>query len=381
MSDANNIHTTHFSCACRQVTGSFKAHDRDLPLPLTLCHCNTCRHQSGLLCVSCATLPKGAEFEVSSGSLEFYKASNTVFRFFCKTCGANVYVEDTETEKRDICTGVLGDMEGIGSLKNHIFVADTKDGGLRDWIPDVDAWEGFSKVSKILDAGWKEDSMASSQSARELQAYCHCKGVRFKITRPDDSSAKINAPRGDIVGPPTTEQDGSKDDGAWWLRENGTKYLGGTCACNECRLASGSDIQAWAFVPKANIQQLNGRPLDFSAGTLKRYDSSEGVYREFCSKCGATVFWHSDSRPDLIDVSVGLLDAEEGARAESWLGWKTERVSFEEEAHNKDLISRLSVGLKRWGETKVPSSAEKHELGDEQAESDSKKKLKTGGPN
>lgn len=376
MSEAKDIRTVHFSCACRQVTGSFKAHDRALPLPLTLCHCTTCRHQSGLLCNSYATLPQGAEFQVN-GPLEFYKASKTVFRFFCSNCGANVYVEDTDTEDRDLCTGVLEEAEGVVRLKHHIFVADSKDGGLSDWVPDVDAWEGFSKGGRKLDAEWKEGFQARGERAEELQAYCHCKGVRFKITRPDESSADLSAPRGDIVGPSATEQDSSRDDAIWWLRENGTKYLGGTCACNECRLASGFDIQAWAFVPKANIRQPGGKSLDFGAGTLKRYDSSEGVYREFCGKCGATVFWHSDSRPDLIDVSAGLLDAEEGARAESWLGWKTERVSFEEEAQNKDLIARLSAGLKHWGEEKASSSAaEKHDFGDEKTESDSKKKPK-----
>ena len=259
-------------------------------------------------------------------------------------------------------------------LERHIFVGDTKDGGMSGWVGGVEAWEGYEEVSRRLgDGEWMEGLKGSVEGERELQAYCHCRGVRFKITRPDESSAKLTAPRGDIVGPPTTEHGSSKDDEAWWLRENGTKYLGGTCACNECRLASGFDIQTWAFVPKANIQQLDGKPLDFSAGTLKRYDSSEGVYREFCGKCGATVFWHSNSRPDLIDVSVGLLDAEEGARAESWLEWETGRVSFQEEAQNKDLISRLGAGLKRWGETKGSSLEEKHDLGDERTKSDSKK--------
>lgn len=55
-----------------------------------------------------------------------------------------------------------------------------------------------------------------------------------------------------------------------------------------------------------------------------------GVLRDFCPRCGATVSWHDRWRPDLIDVSVGLLDATEGARAEAWLDWWTGRVTFVE---------------------------------------------------
>ena len=350
MAETTDIRIVTFGCACRQVTGSFKAHERDLPLPLTLCHCYTCRHQSGLMCITGASLPPGTEFDVK-GPLAVYKASEDLSRFFCSNCGANVYMDDKDS-KKEISTGVLESAEGLVRLDHHIYVADTKDGGLRDWLPGMEAWEGYREVSKKLDADWKDGSLeaSSGEKAQELHAHCRCKGVSFKITRPDESSASISAPRGDIVGPPTTKED--KISSAWWLRENGTKYLGGTCACSDCRLVSGYDIQTWAFVPKANILQLDGKPLDFSAGTLKCYNSSKGVYREFCSKCGATVFYHSDSRPDLIDVSAGLLDAEEGARAESWLGWKTERVSFEEEAQNKDLIKNLGAGLKQWGEAK-----------------------------
>ena len=355
MAETTDIRVVTFACACRHVTGSFKIPERDLPLSLTLCHCYTCRHQSGLMCITNASLPPGTEFDVK-GPLEVYKASEELSRFFCGDCGAHVYMEDKEA-KKEVCTGVLegvGEGEGLVRLDQHIYVKDTKDGGVRDWLPDVDAWEEFSDVSKKLDAGWKDESVNASSSsgkAQELHAHCRCKGVSFKITRPDEGSAGISAPRGDIVGPPpTTKRD--KFDSAWWLSDNGTKYLGGTCACSDCRLVSGYDIQTWAFVPKVNILQLDGTPLDFSAGTLKRYNSSKGVYREFCGKCGATVFYHADRRPDLIDVSVGLLDAEEGTRAESWLGWKTDRVSHEEDAQNKDLIKKLGAGLKQWGEAK-----------------------------
>lgn len=47
----------------------------------------------------------------------------------------------------------------------------------------------------------------------------------------------------------------------------------------------------------------------------------------------------------MIDVSVGLLDAEEGARAERWLEWR-DRVSFGEMAQNGALVEMLGRGLK-----------------------------------
>ena len=98
---------------------------------------------------------------------------------------------------------------------------------------------------------------------------------------------------------------------------------------------------------------------------LRSYESSPGVMREFCPTCGATVFWHDKHRPELIDVSVGLLDAPEGARAEEWLEWWLARVSFEEdagreregsgkeetavEAEGWNLIPALKRGLGRGG--------------------------------
>lgn len=51
----------------------------------------------------------------------------------------------------------------------------------------------------------------------------------------------------------------------------------------------------------------------------------------------------------MIDVSVGLLRAKSGARAEEWLEWATGRVSFAEDAPDKMLIRILETGLQDWG--------------------------------
>lgn len=86
-------------------------------------------------------------------------------------------------------------------------------------------------------------------------------------------------------------------------------------------------------------------------GTLKTYRSSTEASRYFCGTCGATVFWIGDARPTLIDVSVGLFDANEGARAESILDFPTERISFKEDGIKRApaLTAALEAGITAWG--------------------------------
>ena len=336
-----------FACACGQVKGSVSVPTGQLPLRFDFCHCNMCRHQTGELAASFWTPPEDATDLVIEGSLTRYASSNTVTRAFCGNCGAFVSFEDKSQSKPDLSTGLLKG-EGLLELQKHIFVADTIDGGLASWITDIPAYEGFSS-GKRLDVTTFHTLTDVHNKATELRAHCLCKGVQFKITRPNPASTDLSSPVSDLFSAHIDGGKGVGDDRKkWWLRANGTKYLAGTCACNSCRLASGFDIQAWAFIPKANIWQANGEPLDFKIGTLKQYQSSEGTYRDFCGRCGATVFWHNETRPQLIDVSVGLLNAEEGARAESWLEWKMDRISFEEEAQNKALIHTLSKGMHDW---------------------------------
>jgi hypothetical protein len=184
-----------------------------------------------------------------------------------------------------------------------------------------------------------------------LKAQCHCGGVKFYITRPNEESKKAQSPFPDLMVPfHTGASPANPEHETWFLRSNGTKYLAGTCTCTSCRVSMGFEIQTWAFIPKCNIFQENGQGLDFEMGTMRRYGSSEGVSREFCGTCGSTVFWHCEERPELIDVSVGLLDPAEGARVESWLDWWTQRVSFEEMAVSRRLVESLEAGLKGWGE-------------------------------
>jgi len=74
---------------------------------------------------------------------------------------------------------------------------------------------------------------------------------------------------------------------------------------------------------------------------LKQHLSSPGKYREFCGTCGATCFWWHVGRPDVIDVSIGLLDERDnGVRAEDWLKWHKKRISFIEKAKLSREVAR-----------------------------------------
>ena len=353
MDDGKDSTNLRFGCACGEIRGSATVPTSTLPLPFDLCHCNICRHQTGLLCASYLTLPDDCTNIEFHGPLVNYKSSKTVTRSFCRTCGANIYVQDSSQSKPDICTGVLDKADGIIQLRSHIFVPDTKDGGLSVWLPNVAAWEGYAEQSARSKENMRSQEKSDTGTTRNVrtQAHCHCRGVQFMITRPCPESGELSAPYSDLLVEDTASKT-NKEDTKWWLRADNSKYFAGTCACTSCRLNSGFDIQMWSFIPQVNLLQLNEEAMDFGMGTLKKYDSSPGVQRMFCSNCGATVFWTSHARPGLIDVSVGLLNALEGARAESWLEWWCDRVSFREEAQNTELFSKLSTGLQLWSATK-----------------------------
>lgn len=281
------------------------------------------------------------------------------------------------TDEWEVATGVVVESEGIeaGEVRyvKHLHVADTKDGGSAVWFPEVNG-QPMPTPDFHLPPRSTTDQPAETPD-EPLSASCACGNVRFHITRPDQHSRDPRSNMADLLVPYATTDPAvtsNPNDLKWWIRgASGNKYLAGTCACRSCRLGSGFEVQFWTFVPRTNIffHLSNGSPdplqLDFtalSAGTLTSYASSEGVLREFCGTCGATIFWHDRWRPDLIDVSVGLLRAEEGARAESWVEWWTERVSFTEETENgrvgvereraKGLISSLEKGLLRWAKMK-----------------------------
>ncbi|EON64816.1 hypothetical protein W97_04050 [Coniosporium apollinis CBS 100218] len=342
------------SCLCGTSTYPFTLPTSSLPLPARFCHCTTCRHTSGVLCTTYITVPPDLNPAPDFSTLTPYDSSDRLTRYFCSTCGTHMFVRERASGRLIVCTGVLNKTAGIVQPVGHEWLGDTRDGGASDWLRAIegraqDRWLGDEEKSEAAPLNWRSASRhtgtaasAEAKPADRLHAHCHCNGVSFSISRPSVHSLD--------AGPAPYHSGASAEDPAnepWWLRANRTKFLAGTCACRSCRLASGFDFVAWAFVPTANITLEDGSPFKRYFGSIRTFESSPGTKRAFCGVCGASVFW--DGREGLLDVAVGLLDAEGGVRAEGWVEWWTRRVSFGEEAVNGSLIGALEEGLKTWG--------------------------------
>jgi hypothetical protein len=358
----------NITCLCGKSKGKAEVAAESLPVETMLCHCNSCRYSSGVLCVSYLTLTAPPEI---ADCLQTYQSSVKMQRMFCSVCGSHLFAHNSELNEWYLTTGTIetldptsGAMMETTKLMQHEFVSDTLDGGLAPCLAKVqnrnlscfaqgpdqeplafDTADGLPTLSFAMKQLTGKQLPISNASGDHLHASCHCGGVQYMISRPNEWSSLVSSPWPDLLVPYHSQSSHNEEDVKWWLRADGKKYLAGTCACRSCRLGSGFSIQTWAFVPKFNLTSPGGEPLSFAMGSLKQYGSKPGIYREFCGNCGATAFWHCNERPDLIDVSVGLLRAKEGSRADTWLEWWTERVSFKDDAIDVDLTEALENGL------------------------------------
>lgn len=74
------------------------------------------------------------------------------------------------------------------------------------------------------------------------------------------------------------------------------------CHCSQCRKAQGG--------PFATNMPIERTALEFTSGQhlMKRFASSPGKARVFCSECGSPIFSERDSLPSLVRIRAGLLN-------------------------------------------------------------------------
>jgi hypothetical protein len=76
------------------------------------------------------------------------------------------------------------------------------------------------------------------------------------------------------------------------------------CHCVQCQRTSGAAMATWATWPRAAVRVLRGEAADF--------ESSPGVKRSFCARCGSTMFWRRVARErEEIDIAAGTLEQAE----------------------------------------------------------------------
>ena len=81
-----------------------------------------------------------------------------------------------------------------------------------------------------------------------------------------------------------------------------------TCHCNQCQRWSGHTVAATA----ANQEHLQ---IDGDA-QLRWYESSPGIRRGFCGRCGSSLFW-DDRRNRQLSIMAGTLDPPSGLETTS----------------------------------------------------------------
>jgi hypothetical protein len=376
---ASDMKTIKATCLCGDAAHDITLPSNAFPIPAYFCSCNSCRHMTGTLFLSSAFLTPN--YQPSSDLLEkltSFKFSERITTYFCKRCGCTMLShclpKTTSTYRSgswDVMTGTLETFDGILDLKGHEYIHDTLDGGFSDFLPalnnrHLERWShDINGETSQLPLYWRSPEIPKNlKTTARLHAHCKCNNIRFYIARPSPQSSTASRAWPDLLIPHYTQQHNKPLDAAhetWYLRANKTRFLAGLCSCNSCRLASGQEITAWAFIPAIDISlDAEGQiPLpsvteNDSFGSLQTYASSTNVTRSFCSVCGAIVFFSETkrSKTTLLDVAVGLLEAPEGARAESWLEWRTERLSFREDAVGRAgrLVEGIEKGMREFRE-------------------------------
>lgn len=75
------------------------------------------------------------------------------------------------------------------------------------------------------------------------------------------------------------------------------------CHCGACRKAQGGPFAANIPLETVNFRLLCGEE------ELSDYESSPGKHRVFCRRCGGPLFSRLDSKPGVIRLRAGTLDA------------------------------------------------------------------------
>ncbi|KAL4876184.1 Mss4-like protein [Aspergillus karnatakaensis] len=327
-------------CHCGNTHFTLTLPTSILPLKVHLCHCTICRTVHGAPAAFHADLPVDVQpdFIASSGwdKLTAYTHGKALSsRYFCTTCGCHIGDLGKEAGNWTISVSIFTTPnDNLWEIKEHIYTASTIDGGLAALLPtigdkEIKSWE--TDPNNTGDRVSTSPPHQNNDSDETLLAQCHCGGVSFTISRPQQ----------DFISSP--------DSKGWIVPSQPTKWLASLDSCIDCRLVTGTHVITWLFVPTSHITPVP--PANLLTGTMKSYKSSKDVYRTFCGKCGATVFFSDDSRPGIVDVATGIIRSKNGFMLKDWAVWRTSRMASpgDGEKYDEVFTRSLTEGLRRWG--------------------------------
>ena len=294
-------------CHCGTFSSSFAIPKSSIPLKSSICHCNDCRHASGQLFATFASMPTAVP-PPDTSKLTAYRSSSILTRYFCPKCGAAVCIVGSTEWK--LATGILDSTEHLLN-RVHAFVNSSGDAVAASWFKHV-GHNAPGEATREHVAHLRTNAQGKSHIKEEhLTASCKCGQLRFGIAQPTAQRSKSST------------------------------YPANLCACSSCRRTSGFELSSWATVPKGALRIL-------SSSTMIWYESSGDVRRSFCDRCGATAFWRSEKKdPGNYDIATGLFEAKSGAAAEDWFEWEAE-VHHASEATDPELVGDLVKGSKEY---------------------------------
>ena len=122
--------------------------------------------------------------------------------------------------------------------------------------------------------------------------------------------------------------------GAVRYRITGPLRATSLCHCDSCRRATGGPSLAWAIFGEDDVE--------ITSGTLAVYESSPGVERGFCARCGTSLSYRRANRPGLFDVTTASLDDPQAFPPAVEI-WTEERLSWEAVNPGLPQFARSSV--------------------------------------
>ncbi len=77
------------------------------------------------------------------------------------------------------------------------------------------------------------------------------------------------------------------------------------CHCQQCRKSHGAAFASYGSVPRSDLR------IQAGADNITSFKSSESVSRQFCARCGSSLFWSRDhgDYSDWISIALGCLDS------------------------------------------------------------------------